>query len=133
MRMAAALAGWYRGRFQRRRKVAGSGSGRRLWGKAWPISLALVLLTLLPGGLSACTLPGPGTGSMLSTPTPIPASNGFGNTANHVHSLLALSPHVLLLATHYGLFRSNDGGQHWQEVAGGRGQIMEDLMTYSLT
>jgi photosystem II stability/assembly factor-like uncharacterized protein len=62
-----------------------------------------------------------------------PEKNGFGSAANHVHSLLALAPHVLLLATHYGLFRSSDGGRHWQEVAGGRGQIMEDLMTYSLT
>ncbi|MBX5450983.1 WD40/YVTN/BNR-like repeat-containing protein [Thermogemmatispora sp.] len=132
--MAAALVGWYGDCFRRQREVAGSDSWQRLGGKAWLLSLAVLLLTLLSGGLSACTLPGGnGRASTLSTPTPAAASNGFGNAANHVHSLLALSPHILLLATHYGLFRSDDGGQHWQEVAGGRGQIMEDLMTYSLT
>jgi len=49
-----------------------------------------------------------------------------------VHSLLVLPPHVLLMATHYGLFRSQDGGTSWQEVAGGSNQPMEGLMTYSL-
>jgi BNR/Asp-box repeat len=59
--------------------------------------------------------------------------NGFGTALNHPHSLMALSNNVLLLATHYGLFRSADGGRSWTEVAGGPNQIMEDLMTYSLT
>ena len=59
--------------------------------------------------------------------------NGFGTAANHVHSLAVLPPHVLVLATHYGLFRSQDGGTSWQEVAGGSNQPMEGLMTYSLT
>src|SRR6266699_5235286 len=59
--------------------------------------------------------------------------NGFGTAANHVHSLAVLPPHVLVLATHYGLFRSQDGGTSWQEVAGGSNQLMEGLMTYSLT
>src|SRR6266566_1257447 len=45
--------------------------------------------------------------------------NGFGTAANHVHSLAVLPPHVLVLATHYGLFRSQDGGTNWQVVAPG--------------
>src|SRR5947209_10657657 len=59
--------------------------------------------------------------------------NGFGTAANHVHSLVVLPPHVLVLATHYGLFRSQDDGTNWQVVAGGSNQPMEGLMTYSLT
>lgn len=69
-------------------------------------------------------------------PTTGPTSvrvNGFGAADNHVHSLLALPPHVLILATHYGLFRSQDNGATWQEVAGGHNQLMDGLMTYSLT
>src|SRR5947207_5916088 len=58
--------------------------------------------------------------------------NGFGTAANHVHSLVVLPPNVLVLATHYGLFRSQDGGTSWQEVAGGDNQLMQGLMTYSL-
>ncbi len=36
------------------------------------------------------------------------------------------------MATHYGLFRSSDDGATWQEVAGGKNQPMQGLMTYSL-
>lgn len=61
------------------------------------------------------------------------AVNGFGAADNHVHSFMALSPRVLLLATHYGLFRSQDEGANWEEVSGGKGQPMDGLMTYSLT
>jgi photosystem II stability/assembly factor-like uncharacterized protein len=67
-----------------------------------------------------------------ATPTPVPV-NGFGIAANHVHSMLALPDHVLVLATHYGLFRSVDGGTSWKEVAAGPNQLMQGLMTYSLT
>jgi len=66
-----------------------------------------------------------------ANPTPVRV-NGFGTAANHVHSLLVLPSHVLMLATHYGLFRSEDGGTTWQEVAGGSNQPMDGLMTYSL-
>ncbi|QBD83306.1 hypothetical protein EPA93_48040 [Ktedonosporobacter rubrisoli] len=62
-----------------------------------------------------------------------PPVNGFGTAANHPHSLLVLPNHVLLLATHYGFFRSEDGGISWKEMAGGSGEVMEELMTYSLT
>ncbi|WP_141727816.1 WD40/YVTN/BNR-like repeat-containing protein [Thermogemmatispora onikobensis] len=131
--MAVVLVEWYRGRSQRERGGAGNGPRRRLRRNIGPMALAILLLGLLPAGLLACNPPGSGSGSASSTPTVVTAGNGFGSAANHVHSLLALPAHVLLLATHYGLFRSEDGGQHWQEVAGGQGQIMEDLMTYSLT
>src|SRR5260370_23085652 len=43
--------------------------------------------------------------------------NGFGTAANHVHSLLVLPSHMLIHATHYGLFRSQDGGVSWREIA----------------
>jgi photosystem II stability/assembly factor-like uncharacterized protein len=66
-----------------------------------------------------------------ASPTAVPV-NGFGTAANHVHSLVVLPSNVLVLATHYGMFRSQDGGTDWQEVAGGSNQLMEGLMTYSL-
>jgi photosystem II stability/assembly factor-like uncharacterized protein len=131
--MAAVLARWYRGCSLRQRQGGGGRCRRPLWGNIGPMAPLIVLFVLLPAGMLACSLPGSGQGSALSTPTAVTEDNGFGSAANHVHSLLALPPHVLLLATHYGLFRSGDGGQHWQEVAGGQGQLMEDLMTYSLT
>jgi len=91
-----------------------------------PCSLCLIILTLL----AACS---PG---ISQTPPPTPSTavpvNGFGGATNHVHSLIALPHHVLILATHYGLFRSSDSGATWQEVAGGNNQPMQGLMTYSL-
>jgi len=59
--------------------------------------------------------------------------NGFGSAANHVHSLLVLPNNVQVLATHYGLFRSSDAGKTWSTVAAGPKQIMDGLMTTSLT
>ncbi len=50
--------------------------------------------------------------------------NFFGTAANHVHSLIALPNHVLVLATHYGLFRSADGGPHWTLVTADPNQGM---------
>lgn len=50
--------------------------------------------------------------------------NVFGTAANHTHSLIALPNNVLILATHFGLFRSADGGQHWALVAAGPDQGM---------
>ncbi len=80
--------------------------------------------------LAAC-----GSNSTATTPAVTPSAvpvNGFGTAANHVHSLMALPNHVLILATHYGLFRSEDDGASWTEVAAGPHQLMEGLMTYSL-
>jgi photosystem II stability/assembly factor-like uncharacterized protein len=91
-----------------------------------PCSLCLIILTLLAAcgpGISQNTQPTP------STSVPV---NGFGSASNHVHSLIALPHHVLIMATHYGLFRSSDDGATWQEVAGGNNQPMQGLMTYSL-
>ncbi|HEU5374202.1 MAG TPA: sialidase family protein [Ktedonobacteraceae bacterium] len=64
-----------------------------------------------------------------------PAVNGFGTAANHVHSMLILpdANRTLVLATHYGIFRSQDHGATWQETAAGPNQLMQGLMTYSLS
>ncbi len=90
------------------------------------LTLALVLLLV-----SACG-PNNTTTQPEATPTQAPV-NGFGTAANHVHSLLAFPNHVLVLATHYGIFRSEDSGTTWKEVAAGPNQLMQGLMTYSLT
>jgi len=96
-----------------------------LGGSIVPRGLCLVILILL----AAC---GPGSPQVAQTPpTPVPV-NGFGSASNHVHSLIALPHHVLIIATHYGLFRSSDNGATWQEVAGGNNQPMQGLMTFSL-
>ncbi len=47
--------------------------------------------------------------------------------------MVVLSPHVLLLATHYGIYRSADDGTTWQLVAGAPNQVMADLMEYGMT
>src|SRR2546427_4987442 len=79
--------------------------------------MALVLAAC--GSTSTTTIPA-------TTPTAVPV-NGFGTAANHVHSLMSLPHHVLILATHYGLFRSEDDGARWTEVAAGPHQLMEGL------
>lgn len=97
--------------------------------------LALYFIRTLLAGLIALLLVAcsSGTGATQPTASPTPAPvNGFGVAANHVHSLLVLPNHVLILATHYGLFRSEDNGTTWQEVAGGPHQLMDGLMTYAL-
>ncbi len=58
--------------------------------------------------------------------------NGFGTAQNHVHSFLSFPSNVLVLATHYGLFRSTDGGASWKVTAAGPGQLMDGMMTFSL-
>src|SRR2546423_329972 len=67
-----------------------------------------IMMSLLVIMLTACGGSDPG---VAETATPAPARvNGFGTAANHPHALLALSDKVLLLATHYGLFRTEDSG-----------------------
>lgn len=85
----------------------------------------LVLLALL---FSSCDA---SSQAVQGTPTQAPV-NGFGSAQNHVHSLLAQSGSVLVLATHYGIFRSSDDGASWQKNAAGPNQPMQGLMAYSL-
>src|SRR5690348_91615 len=56
-----------------------------------------------------------------------PRVNGFGSATNHVHSLLVFPDTVLVLATHYGLFRSSNAGKTWSMVAAGPNQLMDGL------
>jgi photosystem II stability/assembly factor-like uncharacterized protein len=87
-------------------------------------SLCLMLMLLASCGIAGNT-------NIPPAPTTVPV-NGFGTASNHVHSLIAFPNHVLLLATHYGIFRSSNDGATWQKVAGGDNQLMQGLMTYSL-
>ena len=88
------------------------------------LCMCMCLLAACGGSNSTNTQP-----TANATQAPV---NGFGTAANHVHAMLALPGNVLVLATHYGLFRSADSGATWQKVAAGHGQLMEGLMTYSL-
>ncbi|GAC1397586.1 MAG: hypothetical protein NVSMB49_03610 [Ktedonobacteraceae bacterium] len=91
----------------------------------WHIWLIVGVLALL---LATCD----STGNTQSpTPTQAPV-NGFGVASNHVHSLLALPNHVLLLATHFGTFRSENSGKTWTQVTGGPNQLMQGVMNISL-
>ncbi len=91
-------------------------------------ALLLLVLALL---LVAC-----GSGRTSGTPSTTSSTdvrvNGFGSATNHVHSLAALPTQVLVLATHYGIYRSQDSGTTWTQVMGGSGQLMQGLMEYSL-
>jgi photosystem II stability/assembly factor-like uncharacterized protein len=91
-----------------------------------------IIASLLMIVLSACGDSGDTGTTVTATPAP-PRVNGFGTAANHPHTLLVLSNKVMLIATHYGLFRSEDDGSTWKEVAGGSGQLLDGMMTYSLT
>src|SRR5947207_13627113 len=81
-------------------------------------NLATIVCIALMLFLAGCG--GTSSNATVTTATATPAHervNGFGTTLNHPHSLLALPDNVLLLATHYGLFRSADAGSSWTEVA----------------
>lgn len=92
------------------------------------ICLILTIMALL---LASC---GGSNNSNTTSAQPTPATvNGFGSAANHVHSLLALPSNVLVLATHYGIYRSVDGGTTWQQETDGPNQLMSGLMEFSLT
>jgi photosystem II stability/assembly factor-like uncharacterized protein len=95
--------------------------------------LSLLSLTCLALLLTACGIDNGGP-NPVGTPTVQPV-NGFGVATNHVHSLVVLpdANHTLVLATHYGIFRSEDHGSTWQETAAGTNQIMHNLMAYSLS
>lgn len=90
----------------------------------------LLLLILL---LAACS---GGNGGQAATASPEPvAANGFGTAQNHTHSLVILpdAQQTMVLATHYGIFRSQDHGASWQETAAGPNQLMQGLMAYWLS
>jgi hypothetical protein len=92
-------------------------------------AMVLAAIALL---LVGCNSGNNGGGQATPDTSQVPV-NGFGVSSNHVHSLLVLSPHVLLLATHYGIYRSQNDGTTWQLVAGGPNQSMTDLMEYAMT
>ncbi len=83
---------------------------------------AIILLALF---LTAC-------GDSSSNTSLGPNVNGFGTQQNHTHALVVLPNNTILLASHYGLFRSTDTGKSWKMVAAGSGQTMEGMMTDSL-
>jgi hypothetical protein len=89
----------------------------------------LVLCLLL---LAACGTTSNSNNIAAATPQEVRV-NGFGTAANHPHAFLVFPNGVMVLATHYGTFWSNNNGSRWTEVAGGPGQIMDGLMSYSLT
>lgn len=74
-------------------------------------------------------------GTHTNSPSLGPPVNGFGIEENHVHSMVILpdADHTIVLATHYGIFRSLDHGVTWQQTAAGPNQLMQGLMTYSLS
>src|SRR5258708_9044537 len=98
--------------------------------------LALYFIRTLPVGLIALLLVActSGTGATQPAAGPMPAPvNGFGVAANHVHSLLVLPNHVLILATHYGLFRSQDNGTTLRGAPSGPHQLLARPITYALS
>ncbi|HLX39587.1 MAG TPA: hypothetical protein VKR42_03605, partial [Ktedonobacteraceae bacterium] len=102
--------------------------GHHIQQGTWLIGPILTLLMLF---VAACGGGNSSTGQATAVPTQVPV-NGFGSAANHTHAMLALPGNVLVLATHYGLFRSADGGTTWKLVAAGPNQLMYGSMTYSL-
>ena len=95
--------------------------------------LQLLFLICLAYPLIAC---GGNAGSQFPSASPTAQlANGFGTAANHVHSLVVLpdANHTLVMATHFGIFRSQDHGATWQETAAGPKQPMLNLMAYSLS
>jgi photosystem II stability/assembly factor-like uncharacterized protein len=105
-------------------RVPGSLLSARL--RQMDIAAALiVLLALLSVGCGADGSHTVGPSSPSSPPS---------STPNHVHDMLALHgvPHTALVATHAGIYRTMDSGRTWSEVAGGRGQVMDGLMTHRL-
>jgi photosystem II stability/assembly factor-like uncharacterized protein len=91
------------------------------WARVFVMGLMCTLLCLL---LAGCDL-----GNAQDS-----SSVAYGGSLNHLHDLLSLQkvPDTLLLATHIGLYRSDNQGKAWTEVAGGAGQAMDGLMLYKL-
>jgi photosystem II stability/assembly factor-like uncharacterized protein len=117
------------GRIQRHALISSVEKGYALTNRYARIIIFIAIALLLVG----CSGNGGDNGAQSSATATPPPVNGFGIAANHVHSLIALPGHVLVLATHYGIFRSQDNGATWQQVAAGPGQPMGGLMAYALT
>jgi len=100
----------------------GAMTGRR-WGWFAPPGAWWLLVALL--ALAACNQ---------NTP-PNNKGASFGDQKNHIHSMLALPGQsgVLLVGTHYGLYRTTNGGQTWKKVLGDPGELARNLMDVSLT
>jgi hypothetical protein len=96
--------------------------------------LHFLFLTCLVLLLVACDSGNAGN-SVAATSSAVVPVNGFGTAANHVHSLIILpdAQQTMVLATHYGIFRSVNHGANWQKTAGGPGQQMQGVMTYYLS
>ncbi len=97
-----------------RRAVTG-----RHWGWFTRLRVAWLLVGVL--ALAACSQSQP--------------KANFGDQKNHIHAMVALpgKPGQLLVATHYGTFRTTDGGQTWKKVLGGDGEPAQGLMDQYLT
>lgn len=101
--------------------------------KGLPLLALPVLIGALIVLLSGCgtwTNDIPGAATQTNTQANV---NGFGTAANHPHAMLVFPNNVIVLATHYGTFWSGDAGQSWKQVAGGSGQAMDGLMSFSLS
>jgi hypothetical protein len=73
--------------------------------------LAVGLASLLACACGGTSLPPAATSS------PRAAATTAGMVANHVHgAVLGANPNEVLIATHYGLRRTEDGGRTWQPV-----------------
>jgi hypothetical protein len=73
------------------------------------------MLAVALGSVIACACGG-GSSSPATTSSAHAAATG-GAVANHVHgAVLGASSNEILIATHYGLRRSEDGGHTWQPV-----------------
>src|SRR5579875_3539335 len=103
-----------------------------LWNKEMK-KLQLLFLVVLVLLLVACS-GGAGGQAATTSPTPPPV-NGFGTAQNHVHSLVVLpdANQTLVMATHYGIFRSQDHGATWQKTAAGPNEPMQGLMSWWLS
>src|SRR5712691_1162245 len=95
------------------------------------VSRCLVAVVLATVTLNACSLPG--TDATPSNEQAEPQVNVFGTKLNHTHALIVLPDKALLLATHFGIFRSQDAGATWTLVAAGSNQLMDGRMTSSLS
>ena len=92
--------------------------------RATILCLALWSALLLVGLAGCASAPGAST----------TATGATSGSINHLHDVLPLQKiaGTVLVATHLGLYRTTDGGQHWREVAGGHGQAMDSLMIFKL-